>query len=52
MIGEEGILKELELAGYQYIGGPVSMSPKSYKFKYMMLLLVLFLFYILVCEIK
>ncbi|XP_020425279.1 phosphoglycolate phosphatase 1B, chloroplastic isoform X2 [Prunus persica] len=23
VIGEEGILKELELAGYQYIGGPV-----------------------------
>lgn len=23
MIGEEGILKELELAGFQYLGGPV-----------------------------
>lgn len=23
MIGEDGILKELELAGYQYLGGPV-----------------------------
>ncbi|MCH95949.1 phosphoglycolate phosphatase 1B chloroplastic-like, partial [Trifolium medium] len=22
VIGEDGILKELELAGYQYIGGP------------------------------
>ena len=24
VIGEDGILKELELAGFQYIGGPVS----------------------------
>jgi hypothetical protein len=24
VIGEEGILKELELAGFQYLGGPVS----------------------------
>lgn len=23
VIGEEGILKELELAGFQYLGGPV-----------------------------
>lgn len=23
VIGEDGILKELELAGYQYLGGPV-----------------------------
>jgi len=52
VIGEEGILKELELAGYQYLGGPVSMSGKSYKFQFTMLLLVLFQFCILVCEIK
>lgn len=24
VIGEDGILKELELAGFQYLGGPVS----------------------------
>ena len=24
VIGEEGILKELELAGFQHLGGPVS----------------------------
>lgn len=23
VVGEEGILKELDLAGFQYIGGPV-----------------------------
>ena len=26
MVGEDGILKELELAGFQYLGGPVCMS--------------------------
>lgn len=26
VIGEEGILKELELAGFQYLGGPVCMD--------------------------
>lgn len=25
MIGEDGILKELELAGFQFLGGPVCM---------------------------
>jgi phosphoglycolate phosphatase len=25
VIGEEGILKELELAGFQHLGGPVSI---------------------------
>lgn len=34
MIGEDGILKELELAGFQYLGGPVSKSPKLPKFQY------------------
>lgn len=34
MIGEDGILKELELAGFQYLGGPVylySISISSVK---------------------
>lgn len=26
VIGEEGILKELELAGFQHLGGPVSSN--------------------------
>ena len=26
VIGEDGILKELELAGYQYLGGPVCIE--------------------------
>lgn len=26
VIGEDGILKELELAGFQYLGGPVCSS--------------------------
>lgn len=30
MIGEEGILKELELAGFQYLGGPVCISDLTY----------------------
>jgi hypothetical protein len=29
VIGEEGILKELELAGFQYLGGPVSSKECS-----------------------
>ena len=29
VIGEEGILKELELAGFQYLGGPVSNKERS-----------------------
>lgn len=31
MIGEDGILKELELAGFQYLGGPVRISSKFVK---------------------
>lgn len=30
VIGEDGILKELELAGFQYLGGPVCILLKSY----------------------
>lgn len=30
MIGEDGILKELELAGFQYLGGPVCRNPDIY----------------------
>jgi len=26
VVGEDGILKELELAGFQYLGGPVCLS--------------------------
>lgn len=29
MVGEDGILKELELAGFQYLGGPVLFSAFS-----------------------
>lgn len=28
VIGEDGILKELELAGFQYLGGPVCITSK------------------------
>lgn len=45
MIGEDGILKELELAGFQYLGGPVSRSPKSLKSSYSPLFIFLFLVY-------
>jgi ribonucleotide monophosphatase NagD (HAD superfamily) len=30
VIGEEGILKELELAGFQHLGGPVSIITALY----------------------
>ncbi|KAF7142326.1 hypothetical protein RHSIM_Rhsim05G0164500 [Rhododendron simsii] len=30
VIGEDGILKELELAGFQYLGGPVCRNPDIY----------------------
>lgn len=30
MIGEEGILKELELAGFQYLGGPVCQNINNF----------------------
>ena len=30
MIGEDGILKELELAGFDYLGGPVCIVPATF----------------------
>jgi hypothetical protein len=36
VIGEDGILKELELAGFQYLGGPVCMKFASNKFHFML----------------
>lgn len=36
VIGEDGILKELELAGIQYLGGPVCMKFTLYKFHFML----------------
>jgi hypothetical protein len=36
VIGEDGILKDLELAGFQYLGGPVCMSFNLHNFLYML----------------
>lgn len=41
MVGEDGILKELELAGFQYLGGPVCINSILHKFsKYIIYLVV------------